>query len=131
MLFRSLFSAAIGADSKFSTVVENSNQVVVTLLEAGSVLDVNAGDTGWTMSIDQQGEDSDIVDVSDLTGGARTDSADIDTGFAVTTLVQGTNAVISTTTSQQRKRTFPSTPGDVLLINVLPDENDRTFGASI
>lgn len=32
---------------------------------------------------------------------------------------------------QKFKRTFPSTPGDSLIINILPDENDKTVGEQI
>lgn len=32
---------------------------------------------------------------------------------------------------QQFKRTFPATPGDSLIINILPDENDKTTGEQV
>jgi hypothetical protein len=32
---------------------------------------------------------------------------------------------------QRFKRTFPATPGDSLIINILPDENDKTVGEQV
>jgi len=33
--------------------------------------------------------------------------------------------------SQALKRTFPATPGDVIIINVLPDDNDKQSGEAV
>ena len=65
---------AISSDSKFSATVENGNQVVYTLLTAGAVTNSIDGDTGFTFAIDQAGEDSNLLDVTDVNAGERDDA---------------------------------------------------------
>lgn len=61
--------AAINADVRFSATV-STNRIIVTNAELGAVADTDVGDTGFFANVQQQGTDTDLSGIEDITNKA-------------------------------------------------------------